>query len=136
MKIEIRNGRLRYVLDRACEPGTYVMSHWRGDERIHGYVVHGPPREFRFFRRTIEESFLPGKTFMSWLRIARFFEDHSADLIDRTLTIHRGSCSSDYELNSIREIRNAVDNEMRMPRCPVEEGVNILERLTGKKLFD
>jgi hypothetical protein len=111
------------------------MAHWRGDERIHGYVVHEPPRDFSYFRRTVEDSFLPGRTFMTWLRIARFFDDHSVDLIDRTLTIHRGCCSRDYEVTSVKEIRDAIDNEMGMPRCPVEEAVEVFERLNGKKFF-
>ena len=132
---EIRNGRLRYILDHAAEPGRYEIAHLREGERIHGYVVHGPPRDFSYFRRTIEDSYLPGKTFMTWLRIARFFEDHSVDLIDRTLTIHHRGQSRDYRLKSIHEIRAAVDNEMRMPRCPVEEAIEFLEQFNGNKFF-
>lgn len=132
---EIRNGRFRYILNCTSAPAKYEMAHWREGERIHGYVVHGPPRDYEYFRRTIEDSFLPGKTFMTWLRITRFFEDHWVDLIDRTLTIHRESHSCDFELNSMKEMRNAVDNELRMPRCPVEEAIAVLEQLNQKKFF-
>jgi arylamine N-acetyltransferase len=133
---EIRNGRFRFVFGRTSKPGIYEMQHWRGEERIHGYAVHGPPRPFEFFRRTIEDSYLPGKTFMTWLRIARFFDDHSVDLIDRTLTIHRDGDSHDHELNSMKEMRDVVDNELCMPRCPIEEAIEVLERLNGKNFFN
>jgi arylamine N-acetyltransferase len=132
----IRCGVFRYALDRDVAPGRYEMAVWRGDERVHRYVVHGPPREFEYFRRTIEESYLPGKTFMTWLRIARFFDDHAVDLIDRKLTIHRGCESREIQLNSMQEMRAAVDNELRMPRCPVGEAIGVLERLNGKRFFD
>lgn len=132
---EIRNGRFRYVLDGTSTPDRYEMAHWRGNERIHGYAVHGPPRDFAYFRGTIEDSYLPGKTFMTWLRIARCFEDHSVDLIDRTLTIHREGQSRDYELNSMKEVRSAVDDELRMPRSPVEEAIEVLEQVNQKRFF-
>ncbi len=132
---EISNGRFRYILDHASEPGRYEMAHWLESERIHRYIVHGPPRQFDYFRPTIEESYQPGKTFMTWLRIARFFPDHSVDLIDRTLTVHREGYSRDYELSSMKDMRQAIDNEFRMSRAPVEEAIGVLERLNRKSFF-
>lgn len=132
---EIQSGSMRYVFDRGPRSGSYQLGLWKGGERIQHYVVHGPARDFCYFHRTVEESYLPGKTFMTWLRIARFFEDYSVDLVDRKLTIHRGSESRDFIMNSMREIRAAVSDELGMPRCPVEEAIDVLERFNQKKFF-
>lgn len=132
---EIRSGAVRYVLDRNAAPGEYEMAVWRESERIHRYVVHGPPRDCEYFRQTVEASYLPGTTFMTWLRIGRFFEDHSVDLIDRKIKIHRGGQTREIQLKSMKEMRAAVDNELCMPRCPVEEAVEVMERMNARKFF-
>jgi arylamine N-acetyltransferase len=131
---EIRNGGFRYVLDQSGN--GHEMSVWRGEEKVLRYFVHGPARGFDFFRNTIEESYLPGKTFMAWLRLSRFFEDYSVDITDRTLTIHRNGLSRDIDLKNMREMRAAVSDELKMPRCAVEEAIGVLERLNGKEFFE
>jgi arylamine N-acetyltransferase len=69
---------------------------------------------------------------MTRLRIARFFEDHSVDLTDRTLTIHRDGQSREIQLNSMKEMRDAIDNELQMARCPVEKAIEVLERVNER----
>ena len=132
---ETRRGSFRYIFSSDSEPTRYELRVCNANESILRYVVHGPPRPLDCFRQTIEKSYLPGKTFMTWLRIGRFFEGYSVDLVDRKLTIHRGSESNDYVMNSIREIRAAVSDELGMPRCSVEEAIEFLEELNGKRFF-
>ncbi len=132
---EIRQGGDRYVLERAARPDAYELSHFSGAERRHGYIVHGPARPFEFFGRTILDSYAPGRTFMSCLRIIRFFDRDAAEILNRTLIRHRGSTSIETRLSSAAELESAVANELAMPRCPVRDAAEVLERITGQPLF-
>lgn len=128
-------GELRYVLDRNQHEDVYEMAVVANSERRHGYVVHGPPRDLPFFHGTIGQSFAPGQTFMRCLRLVRVFEDHSVELVDRTLTVRRGKQATQTELTSLLELKEAVATQLAMPRCPIEQAVEVLERLTGAPFF-
>ena len=132
---EIAHFGLRYVLDRDAED-TYRMSVYKGGERLHGYVVHGPPRSLKFFQPIVLGSYKPGQTFMTCLRIVRYFEGHSVELNDRTLSSYGVGGASHRVLNSMAELRSAVADGLAMPRCPIEEAVKALEQITRKRLFE
>lgn len=131
----IANGRDRYVFDRAARAGSYELAMFVKGQRRHGYVVHPPPRSPGFFAATIVGSFEPRSTFMRCLRLSRIFEDGSADVRNRMLIVARGDSCTETMLNSMRELRDAVASVLMMPRCPVEDAVAILERLTGQAFF-
>jgi arylamine N-acetyltransferase len=131
---EIPNGSFRYIFDR-CGIG-HELSVWREETKVLHYLVHQPARDFGFFQKTIVDSYLPGKTFMTWLRLSRFFDDYSVDVTDSILTIHRDGVSRDVKLKNMAEMRAAVNDELRMPRCPVEEAIDVLERLNAKNFFE
>jgi N-hydroxyarylamine O-acetyltransferase len=132
---EIRHGADRYVFDRCRNPEGHEMAMYRGQERLHSYVVHGPPRQFEFFTETILDSYVPGRTFMSCLRIVRFFEDRSVELLNRTLTCTRGSETSQRELENLPELEAVMKDDFSMPRCPIKQAVEILQQITKKPLF-
>jgi arylamine N-acetyltransferase len=132
----IAHGPYRYVLDRGSRAGEFEMAVFSGGERVHGYAVHGPARDREFFRPIVHDSFRPGTTFMSCLRITRFFDERAVELKNTTLIHYRGSESSQTALRNMAELRRAVETDLAMPRCPVEEAVAILERLTGKPFFE
>jgi arylamine N-acetyltransferase len=127
-------GRYRYVLEN--HNNDYRMTATYAGEFSHSYVVHGPPRTPEFFRPIVLDSFVPGRKFMTWLRITRCFEDRVVDLRNRTLTLSQGSRSRETIINNADELQTAVATDMAMPRCPVLQAVTILERLTGKPFFD
>ena len=133
---DFQEGALRYVLDRNRDEGAYEMSVYSGEERRHGYIVQAPPRDLAFFDPVIRDSFVPGRTFMSWLRVVRFSDEGSIELTNRTLRVHRGSKSSQIELNTRDQLQSVVSHEFAMPRCPIDAAVTILERLNQKPLFD
>jgi arylamine N-acetyltransferase len=133
---EFVQGRYRFVLDRADVPDSHQASVYSGEQRLHGYVVHPPAREASFFDNTVIESYRPGMTFTSMLRIIRFFDDYAADLEDAKLSIHRGRETTTKLLRNMAELRAAVAGDLAMPRCPVEEAVAVLEQHTGKSVFE
>jgi arylamine N-acetyltransferase len=133
--VEVAHGKYRYVLERNGR-GEYDMSVWCGPERVHGYAVHGPPRKFAFFRDIILDSYTPGRMFMSCMRITRFFEAHTVELKNSALTYYRGTESKETKLHSMRELRHAVEYDLAMPRCPIEQAVEVLEKVTGRRFFD
>lgn len=133
---EIREGEHRYVVDHGPRDGDIVVTHFAGAARLHGYIAHDPERHRDFFRRTILDSFQPGKTFMSCLRIVRIFARHSVELHNGTLVIHRSTGTRTTELTSLAQLRAAVADQLAMPRCPVADAVETLELLTGQSLFD
>ena len=134
LPFEVAHGDNRYVLETAGN-GECCLRVSQGRELIHGYVVHQPPRTLRFFRDIILDSYAPGRTFTSCLRITRFFGTHTVELRNSNLTLYRGTEMEVTTLRSVRELREAVDRQFAMPRCPLERAVEILERITGKSLF-
>ncbi len=133
---ELAEGTSRYVLDRKCDGSGYEMAVFSGQERVHGYVVHDPPRTLEFFTPSMLNSFQPAAPFLNCVRICRFFEDHSAELLNRTLTLHRGEETIQRELKTPAEWHSAVANELCMPRCPAEAAIKVLEQVTGKSFFE
>ncbi|MBI4912009.1 MAG: arylamine N-acetyltransferase [Acidobacteria bacterium] len=131
----VRGGRHRWVLQPGPLPSTYRMTEFEGIHPVHGYLVHGPSRTRRYFDRTIQESFEPGRTFMSCLRITRFFATHHCDLRNDTLLQVRGSRVKKTRLATRQELREVVHGLLGMPRCPIDEAVDVLENLTGRRLF-
>jgi arylamine N-acetyltransferase len=72
---------------------------------------------------------------MSLLRIVRIFPEHTVELKNRTLRVHRGTSTTETTLNSLEELRCAVDTQFLLPRCPVQRAVEILERTNGIEFF-
>jgi arylamine N-acetyltransferase len=99
------------------------------------YVAHEPPRTIEDFASVIRASFAPDAHFLNHLRIARFFDDYSVELLDRKMSVHRDAHTTERELTSLDELEHAVHTDFAMPRCPVREAVAALERHTGKPLF-
>ena len=133
---EFVQGRLRFCFDRGAAAGAYEAGVYAGEQRLHGYVVHPPARDRGFFDGTVIESYRPGATFTSMLRIIRFFDDYAADIENARLSVHRGAETTTRQLRSMAELRAAVAEDLAMPRCPIEEAVAVLERLTGRSVFE
>jgi arylamine N-acetyltransferase len=130
----IRFGGLTYVFEHARD--GYGMTVYSGAEKRHGYVVHEPPRAASYFSPTIVRSFEPGRTFMRCLRITRFFDPSRAVEIRNRSVLHlsrEGAVAR--QVNSIEELRQVVNEELLMPRCPVERAVGILERVNARPFF-
>jgi arylamine N-acetyltransferase len=135
LPIELRDGRLRYILGRSEEDGELTVGVYAGLDRIHGYRAHNQPRTPDFFRQTILDSYLPGKTFMTCLRISRFYEQGSVHLRDRVLTIESAQHLTERELHNMAELREAIEGPLAMPRCPIAEAVAVLEEVMGEPYF-
>jgi arylamine N-acetyltransferase len=131
---EMKLDPYRYVLNRGGD-GRLAMNVFHGEERVHGYAVNETPRQFEFFRDIILDSFRPAATFMTRLRVVRYFDDHSVELKNGLVTIQRGEESKEIRLTSMKRLREIFNEEFDMPRCPVERAVETLERLTGQSLF-
>lgn len=126
----------RYVLDRDGNGEAHSMTVFCREQKVHGYVVHEPPRRLDFFRPIILDSYVLGRTFTSSLRITRFFEDGVVELKDRQLTSYRSGIHSETVLHGFKALVPAVTDSLQMPRCPIEKAVRILERITGKPFFE
>lgn len=133
---EIVQGDARYVFDADRDGEGHSMTvFWRG-EIVHGYRVHGPPRPLSFFEPIIRDSYTPGRTFISTLRITRFFEDGVVELKGTRLTSERNGIQSESEMRCVEDLESAVVNALAMPRCPIAKAVRILERIAGKPFFN
>jgi arylamine N-acetyltransferase len=126
-------GDNRYVLEQRGQ--DYEMSVLAGEERVHGYLVHDPPRSHDFFLAPMRNSFQPEAPFLNCLRICRFFDDHSVTLLDRTLKIHRGARTTTMEVNTPGEWEAAFASHLEMPRSPAAAAIRALEQNTGKPFF-
>ena len=135
LPVQIDEGTNRYVLARNASSDGLRMSMSTEAENGVDYVVHDPPRPREFFDPVVLDSYAPSSTFMNWLRISRIFDGFSLDLIDRKLYRHQAGRTAITQLESIQELKLAVEDQLAMPRCPVERAIAILERLTGKPFF-
>lgn len=131
---QVDEGVNRYVLDR--DGHDFRMRMFSDGARAIDYIAHDPPRQREFFDPLVRSSFALTSTFMKSLRISRAFETHSCDLIDRRLFRHESGRTTVEQLTSLSGLRKAVNTELRMPRCPVDRAIAILERLTGKAFFE
>ena len=73
---------------------------------------------------------------MTCIRITRFFEESAVELKNRTLTFYKGQEIYSKKLGSIEEIEIAVQNELKMPKCPIAKAIKILEEVTQKSFFE
>lgn len=89
-EFEARLGNERWVLQPRDESGRSRMDHYRDEERIHGYVAKSAPRDLKYFREIIADSYRHDSTFMNHLRIVRFAGDTSLGLSDTTLVRAEG----------------------------------------------
>ena len=126
-------GTHRYVFDHHPR-GLALTFQATGDPSL-SYVAHDPPRTLESFEPIIRNSFAPTAHFLNNLRIARYFEDYSVELLNRTMSIHRDGATTRTEFASVDELEQAVRTEFALPRCPVREAAAILERLTGRSIF-
>ena len=133
---ELVEGARRYVFDRKPDGDGYEMAVFSGPERVHGYIVHDPPRILEFFTPSMQNSFQPAAPFLNCVRICRFFEDHSVELLDRSLSVYRGAETIQSELHTAAEWNAAIANHLAMPRCPSDPAIKVLERVTGKPFFE
>ena len=135
LPVPVEEGTNRYVLARDAAGGGFCMSMFSDAENGLAYVVHDPPRPREFFDPVVLESYALSATFMRCLRISRVFDECSLDLIDRKLYRHAAGKTAITPLESIQEVKRAVEEQLGMPRCPVERAIAILERLTGEPFF-
>jgi arylamine N-acetyltransferase len=135
LPVQVEEGTNRYVLARDAAGGGFRMRMSTEAENGVDYVVHDPARPREFFDPVVLDSYAPSSTFMNWLRISRVFDAFSLDLIDRKLYRHEAGKTAITELESVRELKQAVVDQLGMPRCPVERAIAVLERLTGKPFF-
>jgi arylamine N-acetyltransferase len=129
----ITEGNHRYVLDRHPQ-GLALTFQSTGDPSL-SYIAHDPPRTHDDFAPIIAASFAPSAHFLNCLRIARFFEDHSVELLNRTMSIHRDGATTKTGFATLADLEHAVRTEFQLPRCPVRYAIAVLDRLTGKPLF-
>jgi arylamine N-acetyltransferase len=126
-------GGNRYVLERRGD--AHEVSIVTDGPRRHGYVVRQPPRQPSFFHPIVMRSFEPGRTFMRCLRITRYFDDRAVELRNRRLLHLSATSASERIIESLGELRRAMDDEFLMPRCDVETAVATLERLNQRDFF-
>jgi arylamine N-acetyltransferase len=129
----ITEGTHRYVFDH--HPRGIALTFQTSGDPSRSYVAHEPPRSYEFFTPAILASFAPTAHFLNHLRIARYFEDYSVELLNRTMSIHRDGRTTKSEFETIDELEHAVRTEFALPRCPVRQAASVLERLTGQPLF-
>jgi arylamine N-acetyltransferase len=130
----VKEGDNRYLFSRDANGGVR-LDMISDTEMAAKYLAHDPPRTREFFDPVAMESYSPNATFMQRLRISRIFEGHSVDLIGRRLYRHEAGRTAVVELASMGELKAAVAGPLGMPRCPVEEAIAVLERVTGAAFF-
>ncbi len=132
----IKHGKYTYLFTKNESLDKYEIAIYLDGDRIHGYIINEDFRKFDFFHKTIKESYEIGTTFMSCIRITRFFKDRTVELKNKTLIHYKGDKSHSRELKDIGEVENAVKNDLMMPNCPVKKAIRILEQVTRKSFFE
>jgi arylamine N-acetyltransferase len=132
----IVHGKYTYQFKKSENLNKYKIEVLLDGNRIHGYSINEDVRNFNFFVKTIKESFEPGNTFMSCIRITRVFKDRTIELKDNKLIYYKGAKSYSKMLMNMAEVETTVKNELMMPRCPVKKAIKILEQVTQHSFFE
>ncbi len=133
---EIKHGKYTYLLKKIKDLNKYGIEVLLDGKKIHGYIINEYSRKFSYFSKTIRNSFETGNTFMSCIRITRFFKDRTVELKNRTLTTYNGEESYSKLFRNVVDIETAVKNELMMPKCPIKKAIKILEKVTQKSFFE
>jgi len=136
LPFEMVEGANRYVFDREPHGDGYEMAVFSGEERVHGYIVHGPARSRDFFTPAMQNSFSPNAAFLNCLRICRFFAGYSVTLLNGDLTINRGTGAERRQLDSVAEVEAALASEFEMPRCPARMAIETMQQISGVSMFN
>lgn len=125
--VRIRLGENRYVLRPRDDCGRSRMEHHRGGRQVHGYLAKPTPRNLAFFDEVIRDSYRRTSSFMTRLRIARFFDDGNVELLRDRIVRARGDDHSSESIPNRAALVDAVVERFDMTRGIVREVVGRLE---------
>jgi N-hydroxyarylamine O-acetyltransferase len=121
------------------EPGVYAFRRYIDGKLNKTVWTFDIKKNYNFddFLPAIEQSFQPGKTFMTLLRCQLWQLDkkRSVSLLNHTFSIRTQDGKVEkYHLSSVKEIRRVIDQEFVLPKLPVEEAISVLNEL-GVDIF-
>jgi arylamine N-acetyltransferase len=129
--LEIRLGNERWVLKPCDSAGRSRMAHHRKDENIHGYVAKPQARHPEYFRSVIEDSYSADATFMSSVRLVRYFDGGSLAIANLNLIRATTTTSEVQRLADRNELVQVIEQEFHIPS---EVTAEALKAVTGSAL--
>jgi len=125
--LAIRLGNNRYVLQPRDDRGRSPMEHHRDGRQIHGYLAKPTPRDLSFFDEIVLDSYRPASSFMTQLRVARFFDGGNVELLRDRLVRARGDECSVESIPNRAALIDAVVEHFDMPGSIVRDVVGDFE---------
>jgi arylamine N-acetyltransferase len=122
-----RLGENRYVLQPLDDLGRSRMEHHRDGRRVHGYLAKPKPRDLSFFEEVVRDSFRPTSSFMTQLRVVRFFDDGNVELRRDQIVRARGDRYSVESIPNRAALIDAVVEQFDITRGIVREVVGELD---------
>jgi arylamine N-acetyltransferase len=123
----IQLGSNRYVLQPRDELGRSRMEHHREGVQVHGYLAKPNARDLPFFDEVVRDSYRPASSFMTRLRIARFFAHGSVELVRDQIVQASGDGFTVESIPNRAALINAVVEHFEMPRGIVRQVVGELD---------
>jgi hypothetical protein len=102
------------------------MEHHRDGRQIHGYLAKPTPRELPFFEAIVLDSYRPTGNFMGQLRISRFLDAGSVELLRDQFVRSRGESSTSEPIANRTALIDVVVGNFGMPRDVVRQVVSSL----------
>jgi len=127
--VEVSLGSERYILRPRDARGRSRLDLYRDGVLTHGYTAKPEPRDISEFTGVIADSFRPGATFMNAIVIARFYDDRSVVLHNRTLLVSRGASVARRDLGDRAGVIAAIEEHFGIPAEVAGQALPDTERL-------
>ena len=127
--VEVSLGSERYVLHPRDARRRSRLDLYREGVLKHGYTAKPEPRAIGDFAPAIIDSFRPEATFMNAVVVARFFDDRSIVLHNRTLIESRGRAVVKQDLRDRTGVIGALEEQFGIPPRIAEEALPDMKRL-------
>lgn len=127
--VEVSLGSERYVLHPRDGRGRSRLDLYREGVLTHGYTAKPERREIAEFAGVIADSFSPAATFMNAVVVAKFEEDRSLVLHNRTLIESRGAVVRKRDLAGRSGVIDALETEFGIPPAVAGAALPDMNRL-------
>jgi N-hydroxyarylamine O-acetyltransferase len=108
---EVRAGADRWVLQPRDDRGRARLEHWRGDERVHGYLLKPVSIPSESFDRAVRDSFRPDATFMNAILAVRCFPRQTVTVYNLVLIRATAQSSTVERLPDRAAVASALEQE-------------------------
>lgn len=130
--VEVSFGEDRYLFKPLDQKQRTKLEVYHKGKLVHGYLMRPQPLELEYFREVIKRSYMENATFLSRLRISRYFDQTAVTLNNSNLVDMDQTSATSRMIENRDELIASIIENFEMPEADVTTAVN---SLPDKTLF-